>query len=94
MLLETTIKKDVKKFQVLGDLKLVIDWVHQNIITQDVRLEPLLWDIKLTFQSFEWLSFSHILHELNQKYDEISKEDLTFPIGAFGLYQFHDGVET
>jgi ribonuclease HI len=94
MLLETAIKKDAKKSQVLGDSKLVNDWVRRNITAQDVRLERLLRDIKLTFQSYEWLSFSHILCELNQKVDEFFKQALTFHVGAFRLYEVYDGVQT
>jgi ribonuclease HI len=93
-LLETAIKKDVKKLQIMGHSKLVIDWARQKISAQDVKLAPLLRDIKLSFQSFEWLYFSHILRELNKKVDELSKEALSLPVGAFGLYKFFEGVET
>jgi hypothetical protein len=71
--LETAIKKDVKKLHVMGYSKLVIDWAHQKNSARDVRLTPLMRDIKLSFQSFEWLSFNHILQELNEKVDELSK---------------------
>lgn len=57
---EAAVKKDIKKLQVLGDSKLVIEWAKQKVNVQDIRLEPLLRDIKLSYQSFEWLSFSHI----------------------------------
>jgi hypothetical protein len=33
----------------------------------------------LDFQSFEWLSFHHVLRELNGKEDELSKEVLLLP---------------
>jgi hypothetical protein len=45
-LLETTIKKDIKKIQVMGDSKLVIDWARQKNSTQDFRLAPIMRDIK------------------------------------------------
>ena len=59
----------------------------------DVRLAPLFNDIKLAYQSFKWLSFSHILRKLNGKVNELSKEALSLPPGAFGLYEFIDGEE-
>lgn len=71
-LLEATIKKDVKILQVMGDSKLVIDWARQKATMSNVRPAPLLRDIKLAYQSFEWLSFGHILWELNGKDDELS----------------------
>jgi len=92
-LLEATIKKDVKKMQVLGDSKLVIEWAKQKIKVQDIRLESLLKDIKFPFRSFEWISFSHILQEVNEKENSLSKEALLLPVGAFGYYEFMDGED-
>jgi hypothetical protein len=34
------------------------------------------------------ISFNHILCELNVKADELSKEALSLPVGAMGLYEF------
>jgi ribonuclease HI len=59
-LLEAAIKKDVKILLVMGDSKLVIDWACQKSKATDVRLVPLLRDIKLASQSFKLLSFTHI----------------------------------
>jgi ribonuclease HI len=92
-LLETTIKKDARKLQVFGDSKLVIDWANGKNSAQDIRLANIMRDIKLTFQSFEWLSFHHILWKLNSKADELSKEALLLPVGAFGYYEFIEGEE-
>jgi hypothetical protein len=38
--------------------------------------------------------FNHILCELNAKVDEYSKEALSLPIGAMGLYELLDKEET
>jgi hypothetical protein len=78
---------------VLGDSMLTIEWAKQNIKVQYIRLESLLKDIKLFFQSFEWLSFNHILHELNDKENSLSKEALQLLVGAFGYYEFMEGEE-
>jgi hypothetical protein len=93
MLLEATIKKDIRKLQVMGDSKLVIDCSHQKVTATYVRLTPLLRNIKLSYQCFECLSFNHILRKINSKIDELSKEALSLPKGAFGLYEFIDGEE-
>jgi hypothetical protein len=39
------------------------------------------------------LSFHHILHELNVNANELSKEALSLPIGAFGFYEYIEGEE-
>jgi ribonuclease HI len=66
-LLETTKEKNVSKLQVMGDSKLVIDWANGKIFVQDIRTQNILRDIKLACHSFEWISFLHILRELNIK---------------------------
>jgi hypothetical protein len=76
----------------MGDSKLVIDWANQKATVSDVRLEPLLRDIKLSMQSFEWLSFNHIFRELNEKSNSLSKEALSLLVGALGFYEFLDNV--
>jgi ribonuclease HI len=81
--LETTKKKDIRKLQVMGDSKLVIDWAKGKISFQNINLANILRDMRLSFQSFDWLSFQHILRELNVKAYELSKEDLQLQRGAF-----------
>ena len=92
-LIERAKKKDVRKLHVMGDSKLVIDWERGKNSAQDIHLSTILRDIKATFQTFEWISFSHILQELKTKADELSKEALILPMGAFGHYEFLEGRE-
>jgi ribonuclease HI len=75
-LLETAKEKNMSKLQFFGDSKMVIDRARGINNIQKHRLASLLRDIKLTFKHFEWLSFQHILRELNTKTDELSKEAL------------------
>ena len=63
----------------MGDSELVIDWENGKNLGQDIRLQNIMWDIKLTCRAFEKLSFHHILRELNSKVDELSKEVLSLP---------------
>ena len=67
-----------------------LNW-HINL--SNVMLTPLVRNIKLAYQSFEWISFCHILQELNGKADELSKEALSLTPGAFCIYEFIDGEE-
>jgi hypothetical protein len=50
--LEETIKKLVKKLKIMWDSKLVIDWESEEFVF-DLRLNPLLHDINVSFQSFD-----------------------------------------
>jgi len=66
-LLEIVKKKDIGKLQFMGDSKLVIDWAKGKISIQNINMANILRDIMIYFQSFEWLSFQHILREINVK---------------------------
>jgi hypothetical protein len=52
-LLETASSKGLKKLPIMGDSKLVIDWVSKKVPVSDVRMEPLLRDTKLFMQTFK-----------------------------------------
>jgi hypothetical protein len=87
-------QKDVWKLQVLGDSKLVIDWAQGKISIQNINMYTFMRGVRLTYQSFEWLYFHHILRELKSKVDELSKEALQLQRGAFKYYEYFDGTET
>ena len=91
-LLEAKKQKDIMKLQVTGDSKLVIDWAKGKISIQNINLANIMQDIRLSFQSFDWMSFQHILRELNVNVDEISKEALQVQRGAFGYYKYFEGT--
>jgi hypothetical protein len=65
-----------------------------KIEVQDLRLTTLMRDIRLASHSFELLEFHHILMELNEKEDVMSKEVLLLPSRSFGVYKYFDGLET
>jgi ribonuclease HI len=52
-LLEIAIKKGIKKLQIFGNSKLVIDWVNKNAMVSDIRLRSLLQDILHSLNSLE-----------------------------------------
>jgi len=72
----------------------VIDWAKGKISIQNINLANITRDIRLSFQSFDWLSFQHILRELNVKADELSKESLQLQRRAFGYYKHFEGTGT
>jgi hypothetical protein len=90
--LETTKEKNIEKLQVFGDSKMVIVWASEKISIQNPSMATIVRDIKLNYRAFGRLSFHHILWELNTKANELSKEALELPNGAFGYYEFMDGT--
>ena len=81
-------QKDIKKLQVMGDSKLEINWAQGKLEIQNVNLANIVRDIKLAFLSFEWLSFHHVLRELNVKVDDLSKEAFQLQRGPFEYYEY------
>lgn len=60
VLLTCAAEKEVRRVQVLGDSKLVIDWVNRKIAVENLRLNHLLEAIRTEIDAFEWISFIHI----------------------------------
>jgi hypothetical protein len=73
---------------------MAIDWANDKNFIHNPNLATILQDIKLNFRAFKWLSFHHILWEINTKVDELSKEAMELPSRAFVFYEFHEGTET
>jgi ribonuclease HI len=92
-LLSVAQEKGVKKFQIMGDSKLVVDWACKKEKMENVGQGFLLRDLEFQIRSFDWLSFHHIYRELNIKADSLSKEALMLLKGAFGYYKFVNGEE-
>jgi hypothetical protein len=53
----------------------------------------LLHDILLSLNTLGRYSCHHILRELNEKADALSKEALELPSGACGIYEYIEGEE-
>ena len=85
--------KDINRIQILGDFKAVIDWANKKIEIENIRLGHLLQEIQSSLQTFQWIEFGHVYHELNQKANELSKEALTRKVGTFCFSEFMDEGE-
>lgn len=75
----------------MGDSKLVINWVNNKV--ENIFLQCLLHDIQEAMLSFEWISFSHVIREINSNADAFSKEALELFIDLFCITEFVDGEE-
>lgn len=91
LLLEIAKSKNINRIQVLGDSKLVIDWANGRATVQNIGLVPIMQEIRQLASSFEWITYCHILRELNKESDALSKEALDIPSGLSGIYEFSNG---
>ena len=69
-------QKYVKKLNILGDSKLVMDWVCDKVNIVAPHLAHILQGIKQVYNKLDWFSCGHIYHELNTLADKLSKEAL------------------
>lgn len=58
---------NVRRLQVLGDSKVVIDCVNKKLQVLVVCLESLLQQNRDFLKDSDWISFAHIYRELNAK---------------------------
>lgn len=79
--------------QVFGDSKLVIDQANGKASISNVSLTSLISDASFQINQFDWISFQHVLRELNTIADNLSKEALQLPKGTSGYHELVDGEE-
>lgn len=83
---------DLRKMQVFGDSKVVIDWANRRVQIQVVKLQPLLNHNRNIMDEFEWSSFNHVYRKLNEIADGLSKEALELDPGSFIVQEYFDGL--
>jgi ribonuclease HI len=85
ILLKVAVDKQVRKIQVLGDSKLVMDWANGKA---QIILERIL-EIRALFEE---VSFAHIFREFNHKVDHLSKEALALEEGMLSVQEVKDHI--
>ena len=69
----------IDKIQILGDSKVIIDWINQKGQLQAVNLEGRKLKTKELAHNFKDISFQHIYREHNKEADLLSKRALKEP---------------
>jgi hypothetical protein len=77
----------------LGDSKIVIEWLNHKGSLQVVSLEIWKERIKDTLIYFRNISFAHIFREENQEANRLSKVTLTNLHGSIAYNLWEDGHE-
>jgi ribonuclease HI len=83
----------IPDLHVLGDSKIVIDWLNRKGSLQVVSLERWKERIKDILKVFRNITFAHIYREENQEADRLSKLALTKPSGSIAYNQWECGHE-
>jgi ribonuclease HI len=79
---------DLQYIQVLGDSKVVIQWLKQKGALQTISTEGWKSRIKELIPTFKGIHFQHIYREVNGEADQLSKQALTAPKGRISYYSW------
>jgi ribonuclease HI len=83
----------IEKLQVLGDSKVIIDWINQKGQLHVVNIEGWKLKTKELATSFQDISFQHIYRDHNKEADFVSKRALKEPKGRLSLFLRENGTE-
>jgi ribonuclease HI len=83
----------ITDFHVIGDSKIVIDWLNEKGSLQAISIDCWKDRIKELFKFFSAITFSHVYREENQEADFLSKKALTARPGSIAYNQWVDGQE-
>jgi ribonuclease HI len=78
---------------VLGDSKIVIDWLNRKGTLQVVTIDCWKDMINELIKCFTNISFAHVYREENQEADNLSKQALTKHPGSIAYNQWEGGHE-
>jgi ribonuclease HI len=77
---------DLHCIQVMGDSKVIIDWLDQKGRLQAINIEAWKRHIEELIQTFQSIQFHHIFRETNKIVDQMSKRALTSVKGRLTYY--------
>jgi ribonuclease HI len=83
----------ITDFLVLGDSKIVIDWLNRKGALQVVTLDCWKDRIYELLKCFRTISFAHIYREENQEVDRLSKQALQKHPGSIAYNLWEGGHE-
>jgi ribonuclease HI len=74
------------KIQILGDSKVIIDWLNYKSDLRVSSLEGWKQRIQMLRRKFEDIQFYHIYRDYNKEADGLSKQALLAPEGIISLH--------
>jgi len=82
----------IQKIQVLGDSKVIIDWLNQKSNLQTIDIEGWKHKTKDLITFFQGISFHHIYMDFNKEANLLSKQALLESEGILSFYQWVGGA--
>jgi ribonuclease HI len=82
---------EIQHVQILGDSKIVIEWLNHKGNLQAINIEGWKRRIRVLASTFQGISFQHIFREYNEEAYLLSKEAITTTRGRL-TYYYWDGV--
>jgi ribonuclease HI len=83
----------LQKLQVLGDSKVVIEWLTNRGRLQASAIEGWKLRTKELLKNFQEISFQHIFREFNKEADHLSKQAIHEPEGRITYFKWENGTE-
>jgi ribonuclease HI len=82
----------IQNIQVMGDSKVVIDWLKQKGNLHSTAIEGWKQRINELINSFQGIYFQHIYRDFNVEADLLSKQALSEPRGRLSYYVWDGGT--
>jgi hypothetical protein len=79
---------------VLGDSRIIIDWINNKSKLHSVQIEGWKDKTKSLLKTFKHIKFQHIPRNLNKEADALSKKALRGVVGRLSIYHCEDGLES
>lgn len=79
---------------VLGDSRIIIDWINNKSLLHSVQIEGWKAKTKSLLKTFKHIKFQHISRNLNKEADALSKKALRGVVGRLSIYHCEDGLES
>jgi ribonuclease HI len=86
-LLSLAFRLSIQELHVLGDSKIIIDWLNRKGRLQVVSLDCWMDSISVLINQFQLLSFDHVYRKDNQEVDRLSKKALIKEPGKLIYYK-------
>jgi ribonuclease HI len=83
----------IHKLQILGDSKVIIDWLNKKSELRACAIEGWKQRIRALRSKFLAISFEHIYREFNKEADLLSKKALQEPEGVITFFKWSNGLE-
>jgi ribonuclease HI len=83
---------NIQKIQILGDSKVVIDWLNHRGKLQAIDIEGWKLRTKELASNFLGINFQHIFREFNKEADDLSKQALLAPKGRLSFFAWDNGT--